>query len=345
MTEQEVKLKHAILWEGKPPDDKVQCSLCSHRCVIAEGETGICGVRENIDGQLYSLNYDKVCAANIDPVEKKPLFHFQPGSKSFSVAAPGCNFQCMFCQNWQISQSPREGHIQGNAHKPQQIVEAAAQRGCKSIAYTYTEPTVFMELCNDCGKMAREHGLANIFVSNGYETPEAIDVAKEWLDGINVDLKSFSEEFYSYFCKAKLAPVLETIRYIKKHSDIWMEITTLIVPGENDCEDELKKIADFIANEVSPDTPWHVSRFYPTYKLDGKSATLVESLQRAYDIGKDAGLHYIYVGNLPGAKAESTYCYNCGEVLIERFGYKILQNNIQGGKCPKCDTEIAGFGL
>jgi len=339
------QLKEAVLWD-KAQDNKVNCCLCAHRCTIGEGKTGFCGVRENIDGVLYSVVYDKVCSANSDPIEKKPLFHFQPGSKSFSIATPGCNFRCTFCQNWQISQMAREQDpIEGSAYSPEVIVEAAVSSGCKSIAYTYTEPTIFMELCGQCGKLARENGLSNVFVSNGYETKEAIDFARPWLDGINIDLKAFSEDFYKSFCKAKLGPVLDTIKYIANHTDIWMEITTLIVPGENDSPEELRDIAEFISKEASPDVPWHVSRFHPTYEMKTKPVTGEDSLEMALNIGKQAGLRYVYVGNLPGSRAESTFCYSCSELLIERVGYRIVKNNIKDGNCPACGTQIAGFGL
>jgi len=338
------ELKQAVLWQSAE-DSKVRCSLCNWRCVIAVGKVGRCGVRQNVDGVLYSLVYDKVCAANVDPIEKKPLFHFQPGTKSFSIATPGCNFQCIFCQNWQISQEALEGHIEGRAYAPADIVNTAVRTGCASIAYTYTEPTIFMELCADCGRLAKQKGLANVFVSNGYETVEAIDFAKDWLNGINIDLKSFREDYYKNLCKAKLAPVLDTIRYIAKETDIWLELTTLIVPGENDSDDELKQIADFIVNDVGADVPWHVSRFYPQYKMDDRGATPPATLEKALRIGKAAGLHYIYVGNLPGSKAESTFCPSCGHILIERVGYTIRANKIANQSCPNCDTKIPGFEL
>jgi len=302
-------------------------------------------VRKNIDGVLYSLVYDKVCAANVDPIEKKPLFHFQPGTKSFSIATPGCNFKCTFCQNWQISQQASEGDIEGQAYAPADIVNAAVRTGCASIAYTYTEPTIFMELAADTGRLAKAKGLANVFVSNGFMTREAVDFAKEWLDGINIDLKSFREDYYKDLCKAKLEPVLDTIRYIAKQTDIWLELTTLVVPGENDSDDELKQIADFIVSDAGPDVPWHVSRFYPQYKMDDKTATPGATLEKATQIGKAAGLHYIYVGNLPGSQAESTFCHNCGHILIERIGYTIRNNRITDSSCPNCNANIPGYEL
>jgi len=338
-------LKEAVLWE--PADGRrVRCKLCAFRCLIAEGKLGHCCVRKNVAGKLFSLNYDKVCAANADPIEKKPLFHFLPGSRSFSIATVGCNFRCEFCQNWQISQAALEsGRIDGEAYSPEPIVAAAVQTGCKSIAYTYTEPTVFMELAADCGRLARGQGLANVFVSNGYLTPEAIDFAAEWLDGINVDLKAFSEDFYRDLCKARLQPVLDAIAYIAEHTRIWMEITTLLLPGRNDSGDEIKKLADFLVNHAGPDVPWHISRFYPQYKYDESPPTSVESMRRAEEIGKAAGLRYVYLGNVPGEKSESTYCYGCGRTLIERTGYHIAANHVKDAKCPHCGVSIAGYGL
>jgi pyruvate formate lyase activating enzyme len=338
-------LKKAVLWESRA-EKKVRCNLCPWRCVIADGKLGHCEVRQNVNGVLYSLNYDKVCAANPDPIEKKPLFHFQPGSYAFSIACVGCNLQCQFCQNWQISQAVYEqGSIDGQAMAPEKIVEAAVRSGCKSIAYTYTEPTVFMELCEECGKLAKKKGLANVFVSNGYITKEAIDFAGEWLDGINVDLKAFGEEYYKRLCHAKLQPVLDAISYIAKETEIWMEITTLLVPGENDSEEELKKLADFIVEKAGADVPWHISRFHPNYKYLNSEMTPSESLERAERIGRQAGLHYVYMGNVPGAKSENTFCYQCGKMLIERIGYKVFSKTIEDGCCPDCGTKVAGFEI
>jgi pyruvate formate lyase activating enzyme len=338
-------LKEAVLWEPAEAQ-KVRCRLCSFRCRIGVDKLGHCNVRKNIGGKLYSLNYHKVCATNVDPIEKKPMYHFQPGSRSFSIAAVGCNFRCEFCQNWQISQAALEtGRIEGEDVAPEQIVEAAVRSGCKSIAYTYTEPTIFMELCNDCARPAKERGLANVFVSNGYMTREAIDFAADWLDGINVDLKAFTDDYYKKLCGARLAPVLDSIAYIARQTKIWIEITTLLLPGQNDSTEELKKLADWLVKEAGPDVPWHISRFYPQYKYTDSEPTPLESLQRAEEIGKAAGLRYVYLGNVPGTDGENTYCYQCRMKLIGRVGYRITANQIKDSQCPNCGTAIAGTGL
>lgn len=345
MTNQQNVLKRALLWDSIE-DDKAKCKLCNFRCTISQDLVGRCAVRKNVSGQLYSLNYNKVCAASADPIEKKPLFHFYPGSRSFSIAAPGCNFQCEFCQNWQISQSPQDGTgIEGRDFPPEDIIAAAKQNRCSSIAYTYTEPTVFMELCDDCGRLARAEGIKNVFVSNGYMTIEAIDMAAEWLDAINVDLKAFDDNYYRSLCKASLEPVLETISHIGGNTDIWLELTTLLVPGENDSEEQLKKLTDFICEQVSPDVPWHVSRYYPNYKFDKAGPTTEAVLYKACEIASKAGLRYVYVGNLHGADGESTQCPGCGQTVIDRRGYRIISNNSRQGRCPQCDMEIAGVGL
>jgi pyruvate formate lyase activating enzyme len=348
-------MKEAVLW-GPLEGGRVHCRLCNFHCRIGEGKLGHCRVRKNIGGTLYSLNYSEVCAATPDPIEKKPLFHFLPGSRSYSIAAVGCNFRCEFCQNWQISQVGVEGvppsnrgqdarDTYGEALSPEQIVHAAARTGCKSIAYTYTEPTIFMELANDCARPAKERGLANVFVSNGYMTREAIDFAADWLDAINVDLKAFNEDYYRNFCAARLQPVLDSIAYIAQHTAIWMEITTLLLPGQNDSEEELKRLTGFLVSEAGPNVPWHISRFYPQYKYTESGPTPLETLRRAEEIGKAAGLRYIYLGNVSGEQSESTHCYRCGRKLIERVGYRIVANQIREAKCPQCGTQIAGVGL
>ena len=307
---------------------------------------GVCQVRRNMAGRLYSLSYSAICSAGVDPIEKKPLFQFYPGSMSFSMATVGCNVRCQFCQNWQISQLPRlQDKLPGERHDPEAIVASAVQHRCESISFTYTEPTVFMELCGEVGRRARQQGLKNVFVSNGFMTIEALEYAGDFLDAINVDLKAYTEEFYRNFCKAKLAPVLETLRYIARQTDIWLEVTTLVIPGKNDSEQELQQIAVFIAGELGAGVPWHISRFHPCYEMQDTPATPVETLEKAYELGRKAGLRYIYVGNAPGCGRENTLCHQCGAVLIERSGYQLVGSKISDGKCASCRTEVAGVGV
>jgi pyruvate formate lyase activating enzyme len=332
-------MKEAMFYE-KLDEKKVRCFLCAHHCQIRDGKRGICYVRKNIDGTLYSLVYGKVISMHIDPIEKKPLFHFLPASTSFSLAAVGCNFRCEHCQNFEISQYPKEHEdIPGNPVTPEDVVEAAARNGCESISYTYTEPTIFFEFAYDCAKLAREKGIKNVFVSNGYTTPEATRVIAPYLDGNNIDLKG-NDDFYKKLCGARVGPVKETIRLMKELG-VWVEVTTLIIPDYNDSEEDLREIAGFIAS-VNPAIPWHVTQFYPTYKLTDKPRTPLKTLRRAREIGAEAGLKYVYEGNVPGEGGENTYCPTCRELLVGRFGFSIGEIKIREAKCPKCGAEIEG---
>ena len=332
----------AVLWANEG-GDSVRCSLCAFRCLIKPGRTGVCQVRKNVGGTLYSLNYHAVTAWHTDPVEKKPLFHFLPGSRIFSLACAGCNFRCSFCQNWQISQAPREFNaVEGQSVPPEPMVRLAVEDGCRSMAYTYTEPTVFMEYAYDCSRLAVQRGLKNVFVSNGFMTVEAIEHIRPFLHAINVDLKAFSDEYYRTQAKALLAPVLETLRYLVHKTEIWTEITTLVVPGANDSDEELGQVARFIAGELKPSVPWHVSRFHPDYKLTDRGPTPPETIRRAVEIGRQAGLHHVYAGNLWGDDNESTRCHGCGAMLIRRHGYAILANRLADGRCPDCAAPLAG---
>jgi len=283
---------------SKQENNLVSCYLCNHNCRIKDSGVGICQVRRNETGVLYSLNYGELVAANVDPIEKKPLYHFLPGSKTYSIACIGCNFQCDFCQNWEISQvkEAKKLGVRASRLDPIEVVESALISGCRSVAYTYTEPTIYFEFAYDCAKLAKEKELANIFVTNGYMGTEVLEEIGPYLDAANVDLKSFREDSYRKYCKASLKPVLDNIVLMKKLG-IWVELTTLIVPGRNDSKEELKDIATFIAS-IDKDIPWHVSRFFPNYKLVELSLTEVSSLKEAYKIGKDAGLNHIYLGNV-----------------------------------------------
>jgi pyruvate formate lyase activating enzyme len=332
-------MKEALFYE-KRGEKEVGCFLCAHRCTIKEGKRGICHVRKNSDGALYSLVYGKIVSMHVDPIEKKPLFHFLPASTSFSLASVGCNFRCEHCQNFEISQYPKEHEdIPGHTVTPEDIVSAALRNGCESISYTYTEPTIFFEFAYDCAKLARQNGIKNVFVSNGYTSPEATRVIAPYLDGNNIDLKG-SDDFYKKLCGARLEPVKETIRLMKELG-VWVEVTTLIIPDYNDSDEDLRSIAGFIRS-VDPAIPWHVTQFYPTYKLTDKPRTPVKTLRRAREIGSEAGLKYIYEGNVPGAGGENTYCPNCNELLIKRLGFSIGERKIMDGICPECKTAIEG---
>ena len=336
-------MKKAMLYE-RLSDNKVRCNLCAHRCVIADGKRGVCHVRENQGGTLYTLVYGRTIAQHVDPVEKKPLFHFYPGTTAYSVATPGCNFRCRWCQNWEISQMPREQDlITGDEASPEQIVAVAQRAGCQSIAYTYTEPTVFFEYTYDTARLAHEAGLANIYITNGYMTEEMLEVFHPYLDAANVDLKAFRDETYRKYVGARLQPVLDSLKVMKRLG-IWLEVTTLVIPGLNDDPAELRDAAQFVAQELGADTPWHISRFFPAYRMTDVLSTPVETLRQAQEIGLAEGLRYVYVGNVPDE--ENTLCHHCGRLLIRRAGYSILENHVQpDGKCPDCGTPVAGVGM
>jgi pyruvate formate lyase activating enzyme len=335
-------LKEALLYK-KAENNGVDCFLCSHYCKIAEGNYGICGVRQNIKGVLYSHVYGEVIALNIDPIEKKPIFHVFPGSKSYSLATVGCNFRCDFCQNWQISQKKEAERLRTEIRDftPEEIVEQAVKNRCKSISYTYTEPTVFFEFAYDVARLAKRAGLYNIFVTNGYMTKDAIGIIKPYLDAANIDLKFFNDDSYRRVCGARLEPVLDTIRYMHEQK-IWIEVTTLIVPSQNDSLKELRGIADFLAG-VGKEIPWHISRFHPDYKMDKIPHTPVKVLKEAYKEGKNSGLRYVYIGN--AWEEEKTCCYNCGEILISRQGFDIVKYNLNDSMCPECGMLIDGVKI
>ncbi|MFB0534946.1 MAG: AmmeMemoRadiSam system radical SAM enzyme [Anaerolineae bacterium] len=332
-------MKEAMLYD-KLEDNQVRCALCAHRCLIKPSRLGICGVRENRDGTLYSLVYAQAISANVDPIEKKPLYHFLPGTGAFSIATVGCNFRCDFCQNADISQASKEGRWGrwGRELLPEQVVDLAQRNRCASIAYTYTEPTVFFEYAYDTAKIATERGLKNVFVTNGYMTEEALHEIEPYLDAANVDLKGFTDEFYRRLCGAQLQPVLDSIRLMHQMG-VLVEVTTLIVPGHNDGDEELRQIAQFLA-DISPDLPWHISRFVPHYKMTNVPPTPVETLHRAAEIGYETGLRYVYAGNVPGDRYESTYCPNCGKIAIQRFGYH-TQVRLDGDRCKNCGYQLA----
>jgi len=350
------------------PDGRVLCTLCPHDCRIPDGARGACSVRYNHGGRLYTLVYDKLAAREVNPIEKKPLYHFYPGSFAYSISTVGCNLRCSFCQNWTLSQWPKDhlprhidkagqespapicpqleamdSAIAGERVTPEQIVAAALATGCRSISYTFTEPTIFYELAYDTALLAREKGLMNNFVSNGFISEAPLRELASVLDAINVDLKFFSEESYRHFSRARLQPILDAIR-LYHELGVWVEVTTLVIPGLNDSDEELGQIAGFI-HSVGEEVPWHVTAFYPAYRMHDRPPTSASILRRAREIGLAEGLRYVYEGNVPGEGGENTYCYHCQALLIERFGFTVLQNRIRNSRCPECGAGIDGLGM
>jgi len=335
-------MKKAVLFTKKK-NNVVRCTACNHFCIISPGETGICGVRQNRDGELYLLIYGLTSGVQIDPIEKKPLFHFLPKADVFSIGTIGCNFACDFCQNAWMSQCTKDDTIECPPlapFPPEKIVNYCIKKDIPIIAYTFNEPAIFFEYTLDTAKLAHKKGIKNIYISNGYESKKAIDLIAPYLDGINIDLKAFTEEFYRKRCKAKLQPVLDNIKHYHEKG-IWIEITTLIIPGENDSTQELQKIAKFIA-EISPSIPWHITKFSPAYKMEDTPETPEETLHRAHEIGKKTGLKYVYAGNIVSEDLHSTYCPKCSTIVIQRdWGY-VKVANLKNGNCLKCGTKIEG---
>jgi pyruvate formate lyase activating enzyme len=333
----------ALLW--KPLKlDKVQCELCSHYCVIDPGERGKCSVRENRDGELFTLTYDRVASLALDPVEKKPLYHFMPGSTTLSFGTMGCNIFCSFCQNYSLSQGPHQGlAITGQKVTPEQLVEAALDKGAASISYTYSEPTIFFELMLETCRGALQKDLKNIIVSNGFMTGKCLEELGPLVHAANVDLKAFTEQFYKEQCGARLKPVLENLR-LMRGLGWWLEVTTLLIPGLNDSPAEVGAMAEFIRDDLGPDTPWHLSRFHPDYKLLDRPMTPLATMERAYDIGREKGLRFVYVGNVPGHEANKTFCPECGTLCIDRSGYFVSGCTIREGRCS-CGARIPGVEL
>jgi len=335
-------MKKALLYESKP-HQSVQCHVCSNHCTILPSKRGVCGVRENHDGQLYVLVYGRAISEAVDPIEKKPFFHFIPGSKALSIATVGCNFRCDNCQNWQISQATKQSGytdltISGEELPPEHVVADALSNECQSIAYTYTEPTIWMEYALDCMKLAKKNNIKNVWVSNGFMSEAALELIIPYLDAINVDLKFFDDKHYRTVCGARLEPILKNLQILKR-AGVLIEITTLSIPTLSDSEDMFKKMASWISEKLGHDTPWHISAFSPEISraLRHLPATSVTTLEKAHAIGKKAGLSYVYTGNMPGLTSENTYCPKCGTICIERRGYS-LQRHDQHGACPRCQT-------
>jgi pyruvate formate lyase activating enzyme len=335
-------MKEAMLYE-KIEKSRVRCYLCAHRCVIAEGKLGVCQVRRNVDGTLHTLVYGRTISQHVDPIEKKPLYHFYPGSRSYSIATPGCNFRCPWCQNADIAHMPRErGLIAGYEATPEEIVADARATDSRSIAYTYTEPTIFFEYAYDTARLAHAAGIANVYVTNGYMTTDMLETFHPHLDAANVDLKAFRNKTYNRYVGAGLEPVLDSMKTMKQLG-VWLEVTTLVIPGLNDDPAELRDAAAFMARELGPETPWHLSRFFPTYQMTDRPPTPVETLERAQEIGLEEGLRYVYLGNVAGES--NTSCHQCGRLLIRRRGYWIGENHVRDGRCATCGAPVAGVGM
>ncbi len=343
-------MKEALAWEEKPRQ-LIKCLACHHSCQIAPGRVGVCGVRENQDGRLYSLVYGQAAALGIDPVEKKPLFHFLPGSFAFSLGTLGCNFSCLNCQNWEISQLGNQKWKRktysrlfwGEKLTPPQIVNLALQNQCPSIAYTYNEPTVFLEYALETMKLARRAGLKNIWVSNGFMSDKTLDLILPYLDAANIDIKSSEEKFYQQVCGAKLAPVLKNCQRLVKEG-VWLEVTTLVIPTLNDKITVLNNIAAFIKEKLGDAVPWHLSAFSPiiSWKLKDLPATPPAIIRKARQEALKRGLKYVYAGNLGLSSDDNTLCPACGQLVFKRQGYAVKRFD-KNGHCPKCDQKIAGW--
>ncbi len=331
--------RKAMFWE-ELPENHVKCVLCPRECDVAEVERGYCGVRENQEGKYQTLVYGALCSANIDPIEKKPLFHYLPATTAFSVATVGCNIECKFCQNWQISQF-RPEQVDSRHVPPQQLVSACKGRGCPTIAYTYSEPVIFYEYMHDSAKLAKEQGVGSVMISNGYIQEKPLRQLCEQLTGVKIDLKAFTEKFYADTCAGELKPVLDTLE-ILKDIGIWFEIVVLVVPTLNDSPDEIRDMSRWVMDHLGPDVPMHFTRFHPTYRIKNLPRTPVPTLERCREIALEAGVHYVYCGNVSMHPGENTYCHNCQHELIGRMGFRIRFNRITNGKCPKCDTSIPG---
>ncbi|OHB69644.1 MAG: AmmeMemoRadiSam system radical SAM enzyme [Planctomycetes bacterium RBG_16_41_13] len=325
----------------KLEDTRVQCVLCPRECTIAELERGYCGVRENRNGTYYTLVHSRVCVLNADPIEKKPLFHFLPGTRAYSIATAGCNVECKFCQNWQISQY-RPEQTDSIRLTPEDVMNEAKSGRCKTIAYTYSEPVVFYEYMYDTAKLTGKNGLNNVMISNGYIQEKPLRELCQYLSAVKIDLKSFTEKFYKDVCAGELKPVLQTLKTLKDIG-IWFEIVVLIIPTLNDSEAEFREMCKWVKNELGPEVPIHFTRFQPTFRIKNLPPTPVKTLENARKIALDAGLLFPYVGNVPGHNGENTYCPHCQHILIRRAGYRILENHIKDNKCKDCETVIPGI--
>ena len=334
-------LTHEAMYYKKLDDETVQCELCPRGCTLSNGQRSFCRVREPKGGKLYTAAYGAACSAHVDPIEKKPLFHFLPGTAVFSIATAGCNFRCKCCQNWQISQIGPED-AQNIPMSPAELVAQTRRNSCPTVAYTYTEPSIFYEYMLDCAKAVRSAGLRNMYHSNGYLNRKPVEELSAYLDAADVDLKGFTDDFYAQMSAGSLSPVLATLKTLKNRG-VWLEITNLVVPTMNDDLGKVKEMCGWIVQNLGPDVPLHVSRFWPQYKLTQLAPTPVETLEGVRTTALAEGLHYVYIGNVPGHPAEHTYCPKCKATVIQRSGYTILKNGLVDGACKACGERIAGI--
>jgi len=328
-------------WWRREESGRIKCTLCPRYCILAEGQKGFCFIRENIDGTLYSTGYGRPTGFAIDPIEKKPLNHFYPGTEILSFGTAGCNLGCKFCQNWTMSKSKLD-EINSLSATPEDVVALAKKNNVNSIAYTYNDPTIIGEYVIDVSKLAREEGINSVMVTAGYIDSEARKDVYKYIDATNVDLKAFTEDFYHRLTSSKLAPVLDTIKWLKNETDIWIELTTLLIPNENDTDAEIKRMSDWILENIGDEVPHHFTAFHPTFKMGNYQHTPADTLNRARDIAMNAGVKYVYTGNVHNPKAETTYCPNCKTPLIERDWHNVNSNNIVKGNCYKCNEKIPG---
>ncbi len=334
-----VRRRKAMFWETAD-GNKVMCGLCPRGCEVADVERGYCGVRENRGGKYQTLVYGALCSANLDPIEKKPLFHYLPGTSAFSIATAGCNIECKFCQNWQISQY-RPEQVESVHVEPGRLVQACESRGAPTIAYTYSEPVIFYEYMHDCAALGRSRGVGSVMISNGYIQEKPLRQLCRHLTGVKIDFKAFSEKFYTETCMGELKPVLATLETLKDIG-IWFELVVLVIPTLNDAPDEIQRMAAWVVDHLGPDVPMHFTRFHPTYRITNLPRTPVSTLERCRQIALDAGVHYVYAGNVPMHPGENTYCHHCHDELIRRVGFRVAFNKIADGTCPECGTKIPG---
>lgn len=328
-------------YQNTQKDNKIQCTICPRNCILKEGQVGFCQIRKNVEGTVILTSYGYNTGLSVDPIEKKPLYHFYPGSKVLSFGTLGCNMGCQFCQNWHISKAKGDPKLL-NYTEPRKIVEIAKELGCKSVAFTYNDPVIFFEYALDTAKICRDEGIKTIAVTAGYINPGPREEFFSYMDATNIDLKAFSEDFYKKNCLAHLAQILETIKYVKNETNCWLELTTLLIEGENDSDEELKKECEWIVDNLGIDTPLHFSAFHPAYKFMNRPQTKLSTLLRAHDIAKNAGIKYVYTGNVADAKTSTTYCHSCSKPLVMRMGYEILAENLTSGHCRFCGAKCSG---